>query len=72
MNATHNTTENRDGKAILLKLTPTDRQRAEAAAADHYLPLTTWAYQAFKKALDHHEASTAGKSISESTPTHTQ
>lgn len=50
--------ENRDGKAILLKLTPSDRERAEAVAAAEYLSLTTWTYKIFKEALDHAESVT--------------
>ncbi len=46
------TAERRDAPPVLLKLTPTDRQRAEEIAEKHHLPLTTWVYTAFKKAIE--------------------
>lgn len=62
MNTPTPQTEIRDGKAILLKLTPTDRARAEAVADAEYLSVTTWTYKIFKEALDRHDnASTNSK-----------
>ncbi len=49
--ATHST-EKRDAPPVLLKLTPSDRQRAEEFARKSHLPLSTWMYTIFKEAIN--------------------
>lgn len=48
---TKHQTESRTAKAVLVKLTPTDRKLLQRAAKKHRLPMSTFAYEIIRKRL---------------------
>ena len=50
---TKHQTESRTAKAVLVKLTPTDRKLLQKAAKKHRIPMSTLAYEIIRERLQH-------------------